>query len=300
MREMANNDDKDDLIIPTSIDEGSNVEYLSKLGLLPAEVQNIRTLVHEFDPKTLDRYDDGLVYSAYCAALKCDGFNKSSIYKYLGVSKRLFDYYMKTYPKFNAAVNLGFADKQEQLKTSLVKRLYTLAEGIAVEDTSEVEESMYDADNNFLGKKVKKGTKVTHIPPDVKAITALLSKLDESWNPKLQVDVSGNVTNLNVTADVDIAVDYKQLSVSTMKELLGSQKNANIGLESKFESSKRLESDLNEVPENIKKSRLVPQVRIKEAEVENVKAENKNKLNLLLGVKENGKKSKRNDKRRKV
>jgi hypothetical protein len=55
-----------------------------------------------------------------------------------------------------------------------------------------------------------------------------MKRLDPAWVPQVDVNVSGQVEhNFTAVKDVNIAVDYKQLSPSALKELLNSQKLLN-------------------------------------------------------------------------
>lgn len=274
------NDKQDDLLLP--VQPGSDVEMLVEKKLLPYEVQEIRSVVQEFDPEKLDKYNDGLVYEAYYAALNSDGFNKNSLYKALHISKKLFDYYMKTYPKFNAAINIGLADKQETMKTSLIERLYKLSQGMVLENEEIVEEEAFNRDGVSMGTRRKTAKRRTQVAPDSKALITLLGKLDKSWNPTLNVDVSGEVTNLDVTANVDIALDYNKLSPAALKEILRAQKLSRAD-DSKIELDKRLKSDLIIVGKDIPRYGIAAYQQDKEKEIEAVDTAEKDKLKLLLG-----------------
>ena len=210
------------------IDLSANSEALIEKEVIDAQFFNLRDEVSEFDPSKLDKYNDSLLYRVYYVAKRCKTASTRIIANNLQISKRLLEYYIQTYPKVGLAIQVGVMDARDEMKETLVEALFTAAKGQTVSEQSVAVETVYNEEGAALGNKEKITTVEKYVPPNVSAATELMKRLDPAWVPKVDVNVSGEVDhNYNVTHDVNVAVDYKQLSPEALKELLNCQKPLN-------------------------------------------------------------------------
>ena len=190
---------------------------------LPENVAEIRNKILNYTPPKVDSYGDGFLARAYLAAKTSTTGSTASIRDALGLDTLTYQYYMDTDPDFAVAVNMGLMDSRKEKMMSLESALMLKATGMIVEEKKIEETGAVDDDGNTVNtiRKVTKTEK--QIPPDTQAILALLQRIDPSYNPKATLDVNIN-NNINVTEDVTINVDYRELSTSALKELLASSK----------------------------------------------------------------------------
>ena len=191
--------------------------------VLPANVNEFRRKILNYKPPKVDRYGDGFLAQAYLAAKNSETGSIASIRKELGLDNLTFQYYMDTYPDFAAAVKIGLYDNRNEKINELESALLSKALGVEVEEVRAEESTTYDKNGVELSSYTKKTTTTKQIPPDTQAILTLLQKIDPSYNPKKVVDINFNQT-LNVEEDINVNVDYRELSTATIKELLASDK----------------------------------------------------------------------------
>ena len=217
-------DTENDLLLGDKLD--SNVEYLKSVGALDYEVQTAREIVAGFDPAKLDEFNDGMIYRAYYAAKKCHTMTKGTISKCLRISQKLLEYYLKTYPKLGLAIQAGYMDAIDEMKESLVSKLYDSAMGQTVKNTTTTETYVRTDDGELIQTTQTVTTHENSIPPNVSAQLELLKRLDPAWVPKVQVDLNQEINyNFHVVEDVNVAVDYRKLSPQALQELLKSGKS---------------------------------------------------------------------------
>ena len=210
------------------LDMSDNTEALVKNNIVDSQLLLLREEVNESDISKLDKYNDSLLYQAYYVAKKCKTASKRIIARQLGISLRLMNYYLETYPKLGLVIQMAVMDARDEMKETIVDALLSAAKGQEVTEQSTAVETVYDTEGAVLGSKEKITTVTKHIAPNVSAGLELMKRLDPAWVPQVNVDVSGQVDhNLNVVKDVNVAVDYKQLSPAALKELLNSQKLLN-------------------------------------------------------------------------
>ena len=205
-----------------------NTEALVKSNIIDGQLLSIREEVSDLDISKLDKYSDSLLYQAYYVAKKCKTASNRIISRKLNISLRLFEYYLEKYPKLGLTIRMGVMDARDEMKETIVDALFAAAKGQDVTEQSTAVETVYDPEGAVLGTKEKITTVTKHVAPNVSAGLELMKRLDPAWIPQVNVDVSGQVDhNLNVVKDVNIAVDYKQLSPAALKELINSQKPLN-------------------------------------------------------------------------
>lgn len=209
----------------------TDVQYLIDSGILPQEIQNVREIVNDFDGSQLDEFNDGIIYRAYHAALHCRTQTLGTIAKALGISRKLLEYYLKQYPKLGLAIQVGYMDSIDYLKEDLVNALTQVALGTSVQEVSVTNKQVL---NKFGEVHDLTDTKTTtrQIAPDTTAILELMKRIDPAWVPKVAVDVQQNINHtFNVKEDINVAVDYRKLSPSALRELIDSAKDmgSNVG-----------------------------------------------------------------------
>ena len=208
------------------LDLSDSTQHLVDTQALPIDVLSVRDVVSDLDISKLDEYGDSLLYSAYYAAKKCKTISPSVIARNLKISKNLYEYYLDKYPKFKAVIELGFIDAKEEMKETIVSALYKAAQGYSITETGTVTQTEYDSEGVARGSIEKVTTVQKQVQPNVTAGIELMKRLDPSWVPQLNVDVSGNIDHLHLSAkDIDVAVDYRKLSPQALKELLSSHKD---------------------------------------------------------------------------
>lgn len=217
---MDNKDSNNDLILDLS----PNMEKLLEEGLVTTDIIALRDTVNDLNPNTLDKYSDSLLYRAYYAAKKRHTNSSNVLARELKISTKLFNYYIDTYPKFGLVIQMGLMDATEEMKNDIVDSLYKASKGQTVKEKAVITETEYDDEGVVLGSKQKISEAEKYIPPNTQAAIELLRKLDPSWNPKLDINVTENKL-LHVVEDVNVAVDYRKLSTDALRELLQSQQS---------------------------------------------------------------------------
>lgn len=250
---MINKDTENDLLLGNELNNSSDVQYLKEIGALDNDIQTIREIVDGFDPKKLDMYNDGLLYKAYYAAKRCKTMSKNIIAKQLCMSVKLLNYYLDKYPKLGLALQAGYMDSLETMKENLVTKLYESAMGTTVVNTSKTTNYVI----NEFGDRVPVNETVTeheiNTVPSVSAQLELLKRLDPAWVPKVQIDVTQQINqNFKVQEDINVAVDYRKLSVGALKELLASGKAD-------------LEDDTNLKKEDLDTRKELKEIKLKES-----------------------------------
>ena len=216
--------DEDDLIVTY----GENAQAMVDAGVIDADSLRIRDEVNSFDPKKLDKYCEPLLYRAYYVAKNCRACSYTQIAKGLGMSKKLFSYYMETYPKFATVVQIGINDCRENMKGGIIDALYSAALGQTVTETSKSEKKQFMGDDELPVLTITESSVTKHVPPNVQAALELMKRLDPSWVPQVNVNVDGQVSqNIHVAQDINIAVDYDKLSPEALKELIESTSTQN-------------------------------------------------------------------------
>ena len=224
-----------DLIFSEDVNEkdllkemSENTQHLLKEEIIDSQMLTIRENINEFDISKIDKYSDSLLYQTYYAVKKCKTASKRILAKNLGISLKLLNYYIETYPKLGLVIQMAIMDARDEMKETIVDALYTAAKGQQVSEETVAVETVRDAEGGVIGTKEKVTTVTKYVAPNISAGIELMKRLDPAWVPQVNVDVSGSVDhNLNVVQDVNVAVDYKQLSPTALKELLNSQKLLN-------------------------------------------------------------------------
>ena len=232
-----------DLLIPLSPDAQAAVDA----GIIPIEAFSVREIVSDIKPETLDKYGDSLLYQAYSVALRCNTSSRTVLAKNLGISTQLYDYYCEKYPKFKAVIKLGLLDAKEQMKETVVSSLYKAAQGYTAREVVTVVQHEYDEEGSIRGTVEKTSTAEKYIPANVNAALELMKRLDPSWVPQVKVDVSGNIDHIHASVeDISVAVDFRKLSPSAIRELLSANRQS-VNLESNAVEEKT-GSDVVETP----------------------------------------------------
>lgn len=193
---------------------------------LPDNIKDLRKKIFNYKPPEVDRYGDGFLAQAYFVAKGSSTGSYSAIARELGLDMMSFNYYMETYPDFVAAVNMGRIDGSKDRITNLQNALLSRAYGLEVEEKKTEESGIIDEDGNFKTVHRKQTTVKKQVPPDTAAILEILRKIDPSWNPKSTLEVNYNQT-MDVTQDVNINVDLRELSPDAIKEIMNSVKQPN-------------------------------------------------------------------------
>ncbi len=115
------------------------------------------------------------------------GLTREEMRAVTGLSKKQFEWRMRTDKRFADIVKSGRQEANRLVEQALFRR----AIGYQVEST-EVHE-YYDSNDRVLNKKKVK--KVQHIPPDTKAALEWLYNRDpERWKKALQLDVKNSLS----------------------------------------------------------------------------------------------------------
>ena len=199
----------------------NDVNILIDKDVLPEEVQDLRLFMDNFNPETLDKMSDGIVAQGYASARKSKSFTLQSVAKNMGISYKLFQYYLDKYPKFAIAVRTGLIDSVTLMKEHLTTTLYEVATGITLADNSKTVKTVYNSEGEIIGTEITTKDNCRQLAPNVTATLELLRKLDPEWQPKVNVDVQLEINkNIKVAQDITVAPDLKKLSPSALKELL--------------------------------------------------------------------------------
>lgn len=266
--------EKDDLLVTY----GENVQVMLDAGIIDQDTLRIRSVVSDFDVSKLDKYCEPLLYQAYYVAKTSKTSSHNILARKLGISRKLFDYYMENYPKFALVIQIGVSDCREDMKQGVVDALYKAALGQTVSEKSEVTENEYlGEDNQLVTTKTKVSVVNKYISPNVQAGLELMKRLDPAWVPQLNIDVNANIEqNLKVAEDINLVIDYDKLSPEALKELIGSAKNL---------QSRDYEKNKSEVPTKLvrkkAKGRKKSVVRL-EKELDDVKKSAKQEADKLI------------------
>lgn len=194
---------------------------------LPENFRELRKKIFESKKPEVDQYGDGFLAQAYFAARNSITGSYASIMRALRLDSTAFNYYMETYPDFVAAVNMGRIDANKERVGNLQNALLARAFGMEIEEIKEEVSGNVDNNGNIVSPRKKMTSIKKQIPPDTTAILESLRRIDPSWNPKSTIDINTNL-NMDVTEDVNINVDLRELSPEALREILGSRKpNAN-------------------------------------------------------------------------
>jgi len=283
---MNTPDESKDLLI----DMSENTLELLKTGVVSPELFNVRDEINKLDIEKADEYSDNLLYQAYYAAKKRKTTSASIIAHDLKISRQLYDYYLKKYPKLAVIVNMGLMDAKEDMKHTIVDALFDAAKGQTVVETSEAVETTYDTEGAVVGTKQKIVTVQKKVPPNVQAALELMRKLDPSWTPNVKIDINHTENKtLHVIEDLNVAVDYRKLSADALKQLIESSRVSHDDELQKLESGESITNFNNDVlveipneiveepPKVIRKPR-----KSKMPEVENGYRTRKKKTRLML------------------
>lgn len=217
-------DDKD--LLKYDKQRSEDLQVLLDEGLLPYEIQTVREIVDEFDGDKLDQFNDGIIYRAYYAAKHCKSLHPGVIAKQLGISRKLLDFYLQRYPKLGLAIQTGYNDARDLMQNDLVSALYQLGMGMQLKDVKVTDNDLFTADGEQVGHKRETTTTLRQVAPNVTAALELLKRLDPAWQTQVNVNVNESIQhNFHVIDDVSVAVDYRKLSPTALKELIAANKN---------------------------------------------------------------------------
>lgn len=204
----------------------TDVQTLIDKGVLPEEIQTVREIVNDFNGDELTEFNDGIIYRAYHAALRCRTQSLGIIAKKLGISRKVLEYYLKQYPKLGLAIQVGYMDAVDYLKEDLVSALTRVALGTTTTEITKYEKQYVNKYGDIIDTEDTK-TITKELAPDVTAIIELMKRLDPAWQPKVSVDIQQEVSHtFNVKEDINVAVDYRKLSPSALRELIQSSKSS--------------------------------------------------------------------------
>ena len=185
-------------------------------------INAVREFLDGFNPQkdNYNEFKNSYLGQAYTAAKKARTNSRICIAQLMGMDYSQFQYYMKTYPEFAQAVQLGIIDGKDELKEMLVSSLYKKAVGTQV---TEVKEEVVPATDDR--EEYRKTTTTTkELPPDSQAILSILRQIDPSWNETKNINVDANPELEFVTPDKTISVDLKTLPPNMLRQLLDSEK----------------------------------------------------------------------------
>lgn len=186
----------------------------------------IQTFVNNFKIDKEIGEAKGYIAQAYVAARSSKTFKAPAIAKALGMNITLYKKLLDTDTEFAAAIRLGIIDGKSEMENELITQLYRKALGYKTVDETVRQDGVIAGDGTEFYNKISKTTISRNVGPDSAAIQLLLEKLDPSWVQKQQLEVVTNKwDNLDVSQDVSVDVDYRRLSVATLKELLMSEKD---------------------------------------------------------------------------
>ena len=189
--------------------------------ILSDSINAARDFLDTFDPKK-DNFDEmkaSYLHQAYAAAKTSKTNSRIGIAQAMGIDYTQFQYYMKTYPEFADAIQVGLIDGKEERKENLVSSLYRKAMGTTVIETKEeIVPATVDREEY---KKITTTTK--ELPPDAQAIITLLRQQDPSWNETKNVNVEANPELEFVTPDKTISVDLKTMPPELLRQFLNSE-----------------------------------------------------------------------------